>query len=398
MKKNNSKRYKRRIAKKTKKVFKGGSNDNIDIKSPLAVNHNNVLNKLPNSFIGDGFEGDNIKTWPGVTQNEMKATQSNFFPLNNYNTHGDPVGYLKQNNISEHSQDGGMFRNSMKNISRRLIQSSKKLGKEIGKDLADKSFKKTLKPSPLTPLTNKVNKFKVPKSELQSVKSKLNFGGAKNKSKKNGGTNDNLKNLRNKPSSRRTIRRRLRDNNVIPSLDSPFTSLEQALHGLTRHMNESMSLSPQEYLLYYFIKEYVKDMWSTNFANKSRGEWEQHISELINDQSELMWNLDDMRLLPSKGEEEDNREYRELIDAWREYPNIQSGGGLIPQDITNIGRSLTSGIANVYNSLYGVNLSESPLPYKDQPISQDKMENTINVPSDYNKIYNTVNSSVRKID
>lgn len=42
------------------------------------------------------------------------------------------------------------------------------------------------------------------------------------------------------------------------------------------------------------------------------------------------------------------------------------GGGFIPQDLVNFGRTFSYGLGSAYNSLSGVPQSPSPLPYKDQ--------------------------------
>lgn len=42
------------------------------------------------------------------------------------------------------------------------------------------------------------------------------------------------------------------------------------------------------------------------------------------------------------------------------------GGGLIPQDLVNFGRTFSYGLGSAYNSLAGLPQSPNPLPYKDQ--------------------------------
>jgi hypothetical protein len=42
------------------------------------------------------------------------------------------------------------------------------------------------------------------------------------------------------------------------------------------------------------------------------------------------------------------------------------GGGLIPQDLVNLGRSFTFNLNSAYNSLGGYTAPVNPLPYKDQ--------------------------------
>jgi len=47
------------------------------------------------------------------------------------------------------------------------------------------------------------------------------------------------------------------------------------------------------------------------------------------------------------------------------------GGNLLPQFITDIGRSGEHAISNTINTLKGTPLTPSPLPSEDQPIDQD---------------------------
>jgi hypothetical protein len=44
----------------------------------------------------------------------------------------------------------------------------------------------------------------------------------------------------------------------------------------------------------------------------------------------------------------------------------QNGGGLIPDAILNLGRSITYGAGSAYNTLNGYSAPVNPLPYKDQ--------------------------------
>ena len=44
-------------------------------------------------------------------------------------------------------------------------------------------------------------------------------------------------------------------------------------------------------------------------------------------------------------------------------------GGLIPQDLVNLGRSMVYGVGSAYNSLNGYATPVSPLPYKDQLVN-----------------------------
>lgn len=45
---------------------------------------------------------------------------------------------------------------------------------------------------------------------------------------------------------------------------------------------------------------------------------------------------------------------------------LYSGGGLIPQDLVNLGRSLTYNAQSAYNTINGYSSPVNPLPYKDQ--------------------------------
>jgi hypothetical protein len=42
------------------------------------------------------------------------------------------------------------------------------------------------------------------------------------------------------------------------------------------------------------------------------------------------------------------------------------GGGIIPQDLVNLGRGVAYGLGSAYNSLAGYPTPVNPLPYKDQ--------------------------------
>lgn len=49
------------------------------------------------------------------------------------------------------------------------------------------------------------------------------------------------------------------------------------------------------------------------------------------------------------------------------------GGGLIPQDLVNLGNSFTFNLKSAYNSLNGYSAPVNPLPYKDQLTSSNKI-------------------------
>ena len=44
----------------------------------------------------------------------------------------------------------------------------------------------------------------------------------------------------------------------------------------------------------------------------------------------------------------------------------KKGGGLLPQDLVNLGRDLSFNFKSAYNTLNGYSAPSSPLPYKDQ--------------------------------
>ena len=52
--------------------------------------------------------------------------------------------------------------------------------------------------------------------------------------------------------------------------------------------------------------------------------WEDNITDMIYDQQELLWNLEDLGLWRSGDEDENYNEYMELRQTWIEYP--QDGG------------------------------------------------------------------------
>ena len=48
----------------------------------------------------------------------------------------------------------------------------------------------------------------------------------------------------------------------------------------------------------------------------------------------------------------------------------KQGGGLIPQDLVNLGRNMMFGVGSAYNSLSGYQAPVSPMPYKNQLMTQ----------------------------
>jgi hypothetical protein len=53
--------------------------------------------------------------------------------------------------------------------------------------------------------------------------------------------------------------------------------------------------------------------------------------------------------------------------------NSIKGGGLIPQDLVNLGSSFTFNLKSAYNSLNGTSAPTNPLPYKDQLQTNNKL-------------------------
>ena len=53
--------------------------------------------------------------------------------------------------------------------------------------------------------------------------------------------------------------------------------------------------------------------------------------------------------------------------------NLKRGGGLIPQDLVNLGRDMSFNFKSAYNSLNGYSAPTNPLPYKDQLMGSTKM-------------------------
>ena len=64
----------------------------------------------------------------------------------------------------------------------------------------------------------------------------------------------------------------------------------------------------------------------------------------------------------TKKEKEKQKQKQKMIDLLRK----KRGGGLIPQDLVNLGRSLSYNIGSAYNALNGYSPPVNPLPYMDQ--------------------------------
>jgi hypothetical protein len=55
-----------------------------------------------------------------------------------------------------------------------------------------------------------------------------------------------------------------------------------------------------------------------------------------------------------------------LLGGKKKKPNRKNGGGLIPQDLINLGRDITYNMGSAYNALNGYNGPVNPSPYMDQ--------------------------------
>jgi len=53
--------------------------------------------------------------------------------------------------------------------------------------------------------------------------------------------------------------------------------------------------------------------------------------------------------------------------------NVKWGGGIIPQDLVNLGRDISFNFKSAYNSLNGYSAPTNPLPYKDQLMGTTKL-------------------------
>ena len=50
----------------------------------------------------------------------------------------------------------------------------------------------------------------------------------------------------------------------------------------------------------------------------------------------------------------------------RKMRHLKRGGGLIPQDLVNLGRNITYGFGSAYNAINGYTAPANPMPYSDQ--------------------------------
>ena len=49
------------------------------------------------------------------------------------------------------------------------------------------------------------------------------------------------------------------------------------------------------------------------------------------------------------------------------------GGGILPDDLVNLGRSMVYGVGSAYNSLTGYSAPVNPLPFKDQLVNSNQL-------------------------
>lgn len=55
-----------------------------------------------------------------------------------------------------------------------------------------------------------------------------------------------------------------------------------------------------------------------------------------------------------------------MVGGYKKKKRSQRGGGIIPQDLVNLGSNLSFGMKSAYNSLNGYPAPVNPMPYKDQ--------------------------------
>jgi len=55
-----------------------------------------------------------------------------------------------------------------------------------------------------------------------------------------------------------------------------------------------------------------------------------------------------------------------MVGGYKYKNRAKKGGGIIPQDLVNLGQDFTFNLKSAYNSLNGYNAPVNPLPYKDQ--------------------------------
>jgi hypothetical protein len=55
-----------------------------------------------------------------------------------------------------------------------------------------------------------------------------------------------------------------------------------------------------------------------------------------------------------------------MVGGYKYKNRAKKGGGIIPQDLVNLGQDFTFNLKSAYNSLNGYSAPVNPLPYKDQ--------------------------------
>jgi hypothetical protein len=55
-----------------------------------------------------------------------------------------------------------------------------------------------------------------------------------------------------------------------------------------------------------------------------------------------------------------------MVGGYKYKNRAKKGGGILPQDLVNLGQDFTFNLKSAYNSLNGYNAPVNPLPYKDQ--------------------------------
>ena len=52
---------------------------------------------------------------------------------------------------------------------------------------------------------------------------------------------------------------------------------------------------------------------------------------------------------------------------------MKRGGGILPQDLVNLGRNITYNLGSAYNAINGYPAPVNPMPYNDQLVNSQKM-------------------------
>ena len=87
-------------------------------------------------------------------------------------------------------------------------------------------------------------------------------------------------------------------------------------------------------------------------------------SKVINNDPQLQMSMNNSGFLNKNS----------MVGGFKKRSNKSiKGGGLIPQDLVNLGSSFTFNLKSAYNSLNGVSAPVNPLPYKDQLTTNNKI-------------------------